>query len=55
MVHDDRPQKIRKQSLWFWLGTCNGAPKAAMVDLANTVGRVAEERHMEHWHTAAQG
>ena len=53
MEHNYRPPKIREQSLRFGLGTFDGAPKAATVDLANTVGRVAEERHMEHWHTAA--
>ena len=55
MAHNYRPTKIRKQSLWFLLGKFDGAPKAATADLANTVLRVAEERHMEYWHTAAQG
>ena len=26
MAHNHRPLKIREQSLWFWLGTFDGAP-----------------------------
>ena len=27
MAHNHRPLKIREQSLWFWLGTFDGAPR----------------------------